>query len=82
MRGPGGPGQRYDRMRCDARIVQHVGRKTGKKLSFSPVLVYLVAISYLTVASSAAVHGVVRETVAARIDATLAAETGAPLLPH
>jgi hypothetical protein len=42
----------------------------------------LVANGYLTVANSAAVHGVVREVVAARIDATLAAEIGAPLLPQ
>jgi hypothetical protein len=56
--------------------------KKGEKFSFSPRVVYLVAISYLMAASSAAVHGVVRDVVAARIDATLAAETGAPLLPQ
>src|SRR5688572_20268752 len=37
---------------------------------------------HFTAASSAAVHGVVRELLAARIDATLAAVMGAALLPH
>ena len=37
---------------------------------------------YFTAASSAAVHGVVREAVAARTFATLAAVIGVPLFPH
>ena len=67
------------------REIQTLARtdaRTGERWHPLARSALIVAVNYFTAASSAAVHGVVRELFAARISATLAAVTGAALLPQ
>ena len=83
--GPGVRGSANNAIAEPRALRESFSTPDAKRASSCQLLarfVYLVAIGYLTAASSAAVHGVVRDVVAARIDATFAAEIAAPLLPH
>ena len=85
IRGFEGSGVRY---RADVeygvrRTLRGLEKDGGRNdRSRSALMLELVADSYLTAASSAAVQGVVRELFAARTDATFSVVTGAALLPH